>query len=341
MPAATALLGTVMAVAALSATAVFGASLTHLISSPALYGEPYQVYFTNQGSGSGSEITGAVLTGLRRDPKIGQITLATVEEITVNGRHVRVLAMTPVRGRPLVSTVDGRVPRRNREIMLGAATMRATGAKTGGLVEVMVTGPGGTRRQERFRVIGRAAFSPSFGTGGIGTGAVMTVGALIDAQCPAGPGRPACERGARRGIVYAVLTRSVAGPAGHAAVDRHIRQYRSDVALPVKPTELVNFGESVNFPLLFGAMLSLFGAATLVHLLLVTVTRRRRETGLLKVIGFVRSQIAAAVCWQATTVAVVGLVIGVPLGVVAGRWSGECSPRPSAWSRLLWSSRGS
>jgi hypothetical protein len=319
VPAATALLGTVMAVAALGATAVFGASLTHLISSPALYGVPYQVYFTNEGSGSGAEITGAVLTGLRRDPKIGRITLATVEEITVNGRHVRVFAVTPVRGRTLVSTVDGRVPRRGREIMLGAATMRATGARTGGLVEVMVTGPGGTRRQERFRVTGRAAFSPSFGTGGIGTGAVMTIGALIDAQCPAGPGRPACERGARRGIVYAVLTRSVAGPAGHAALDRHIRQYRSDVALPVKPTELVSFGESVNFPLLFGAMLTLFGAATLMHLLLVSVARRRRETGLLKVIGFVRKQIAAAVCWQATTVALVGLVVGVPLGVVAGR----------------------
>ena len=189
VPAATALLGTVMAVAALGATAVFGASLTHLISSPALYGVPYQVYFTNEGSGSGAEITGAVLTGLRRDPEIGRITLATVEEITVNGRHVRVFAVTPVRGRTLVSTVDGRVPRRGREIMLGAATMRATGAQTGGLVDVMVTGPGGTRRQERFRVTGRAALPPSFGTGGIGTGAVMTIGALIDAQCPAG--RPA------------------------------------------------------------------------------------------------------------------------------------------------------
>jgi hypothetical protein len=319
VPVATALLGTVMAVAALSATAVFGASLTHLISSPALYGVPYQVYFTNQGPGSGAEVTGSLLTGLRRDPNIGRITLATVEEITVNGRHVRVLAVTPVRGRTLVSTVDGRLPRGSREIMLGAATMRATGARAGGVVKVMVTGPGGTRRLERFLVTGRAAFPASFGTGGVGTGAVMTIGALIDAQCPAGPGRPACERGARRGIVYAVLTRSVAGPAGHAALARHIRQYRADVAFPVKPTELVSFGESVNFPLLFGAMLSLFGAATLVHLLLVSVTRRRRETGLLKVIGFVRNQIATAVCWQATTVALVGLVVGVPLGVVAGR----------------------
>ena len=32
--------------------------------------------------------------------------------------------------------------------------------------------------------------------------------------------------------------------------------------------------------------LSLFGAATMVHLLLVSVARRRRETGLLKSLGY-------------------------------------------------------
>jgi ABC-type lipoprotein release transport system permease subunit len=319
VPVATALLGTVMAVAALCATAVFGASLTHLVSTPALYGVPFQVYFTNEGAGSAPEVTGALLTGLRRDRAIGRITLATVEEITVNGHPVRVLGVIPVRGRTLVSAVDGRLPRQDREIMLGAATMRATGARPGGLVKVMVTSPGGSRRLERFLVTGRAAFPSNFGTGGLGSGAVMTLGALIDAQCPAGPGRAGCQQGARRGIDYAVLTRSVPGPAGDAALTRHIHQYPGDAVRPEKPTELVNFGESVNFPLLFGAMLSLFGAATLVHLLLVSMSRRRTETGLLKVIGFVRRQIAAAVCWQATTVALVGLIVGVPLGVLAGR----------------------
>ena len=63
----------------------------------------------------------------------------------------------------------------------------------------------------------------------------------------------------------------------------------------IKPTELINFGESVSFPLLFGVALSLFGAATLVHLLLVSVRRRRSEAGLLKVLGFVRRQLAAVV----------------------------------------------
>src|SRR5256885_650053 len=48
-PVGTALLGAVMAVAALCAAVVFGASVTHLISSPALYGAPFQVYFAPDG----------------------------------------------------------------------------------------------------------------------------------------------------------------------------------------------------------------------------------------------------------------------------------------------------
>ena len=65
--------------------------------------------------------------------------------------------------------------------------------------------------------------------------------------------------------------------------------------------------------------MSVFGAATMVHLLLVSVARRRTETGLLKVLGFVRRQVAAAVCWQATAVSLVGIAVGVPIGIAAGK----------------------
>ena len=75
--------------------------------------------------------------------------------------------------------------------------------------------------------------------------------------------------------------------------------------------------ESVNFPLLFGGMLALFAAATMVQLLLVSVSRRRAEAGLLKVLGFVRYQVAAVVSWQATAVALVWIAAGVPLGIAA------------------------
>jgi ABC-type lipoprotein release transport system permease subunit len=80
-------------------------------------------------------------------------------------------------------------------------------------------------------------------------------------------------------------------------------------------------------------MLAVFGAATLAHLLVVSVSRRRREIGLLKVLGFVNGQIASTVAWQATTLALVGVVIGVPLGVAAGQRCGGHSPPTSASSR--------
>jgi ABC-type antimicrobial peptide transport system permease subunit len=116
-----------------------------------------------------------------------------------------------------------------------------------------------------------------------------------------------------------VLVRAAPGAAGHTALARYIHRYRDLTSRPGRPTALVNFGQSVNFPLLFGMALSLFGAATMMHLLLVSVARRRTETGLLKVLGFVRHQVAAAVCWQATTVALAGIAVGAPLGIAAGR----------------------
>ena len=66
-------------------------------------------------------------------------------------------------------------------------------------------------------------------------------------------------------------------------------------------------------------MLALFGARDLLHLLVVSVGRRRREMGLLKALGFVNRQVGATVPWQATTVALVGIVVGVPLGIAIGR----------------------
>jgi hypothetical protein len=319
VPVGTALLGMVLAVAALCATAVFGASLSRLIASPALYGAPFQAEFTNNGTGSGSAITGSVLASLRNDRAIGRITLAAPGAIDVNGRQVRLLAVTAIRGRPLISVVDGRPPGGDHEIMLGSATMRSVGAHPGGLVHVTVTDPVGLPHQVLFRVVGRAAFPPSFGTGGLGSGAAMTLSALTDAQCPPRAARAACQGRVQQDTAYSLLARAAPGPAAAAALARHVRAYPQFSASSQEPVELVNFGESVNFPLLFGVALVLFGAATMVHLLLVSVSRRRAEAGLLKVLGFVRYQVAAVVSWQATTVALVGIAAGVPLGIAAGR----------------------
>ena len=51
----------------------------------------------------------------------------------------------------------------------------------------------------------------------------------------------------------------------------------------------------------------------------MSVSRRRRDVGLLKAVGFVNSQVASTVLWQSTTLAVIGIIVGVPLGVLVGK----------------------
>jgi putative ABC transport system permease protein len=111
-----------------------------------------------------------------------------------------------------------------------------------------------------------------------------------------------------------------AGKAGRATLNRLQHQFAPYVNVMSVPTNLLNFGQAVDFPLLLGVTLALFGAATLAHLLFVSVARRRRQVALLKVLGFVRRQVLAATCWQALTVVAVGLVLGLPAGVGVGEF---------------------
>jgi FtsX-like permease family len=235
------------------------------------------------------------------------------------GRTVMSLAGRSVRGRLLLAPISGHLPDAAGQVALGTSTLRELGVHIGSLVRVTAPGPGGSRRTAAYRVVGTAVFPPDFGSSGLGAGAVFTLGALLGAHCPPGPAQQACQLQAVYHDSGGFLVRAVPGPRGQAALAGLARQYPQEVLFPATPANLVNFGQAVNFPLIFGAALVLFGVATLVHFLTVSVTRRRRETGLLKALGFVRRQVAFAVFWQTTTVAVAGIVIGVPAGIVAGR----------------------
>jgi hypothetical protein len=317
VPVRTALAGTVAAVIALCATAVFGASLSHLTDSPELYGAPFQAVFN---TGSGATSKSSLLTELGRDTKIDRITVASVPAITVGHISVRAITVQPVRGPVLLSAVRGQLPAGDGQIALGASTMRKVGAHIGSVVRVAVTPPGGgAPRAGRYAVVGLVSFPGDLGTGGLGSGAVLTTAGYLDTQCPAGPAQQSCRSAAQDALQSVVLVHATPGAAGDAALARHIRLHRENAYRPKAPAALVSFGESANFPLFLGAVLVLWGAATLLHLLVVSVSRRRSESGLLKALGFLRRQVSMIVFWQATAVAIVGIAAGVPLGVAAGQ----------------------
>lgn len=65
----------------------------------------------------------------------------------------------------------------------------------------------------------------------------------------------------------------------------------------------------------------LLACGIIAHTLLTSVRRRRRDLAILKTIGFTTRQVRATVAWQATALAGAGLIAGVPLGLLAGRWA--------------------
>jgi ABC-type antimicrobial peptide transport system permease subunit len=319
IPVGSALLGAVLAVTALCATAVFGASLTHLTSTPTLYGQPYDEWFSvNQTGYSAQNLQ--MLAGLERNRGIADITAGLVGNPTIDGVAESGIAAESLRGPMLATATSGRLPQGPDEVAFGATTLHQLGVHVGSLVRVRVAAAA-DKKPGVFRVVGTVVFSPGLTTGGLGNGAVFTLPGLLAlaGRCPAGPHQQACVVKAVISAGGAFLVRAVPGAQGHAALTRLNREYPSDVNFPAAPTNLVNFGQAVNFPLIFGAILVLFGAATLLHVLVVSVTRRRREVGLLKALGFVRRQVALCVSWQTTTIALVGIVIGVPVGVAVGR----------------------
>jgi hypothetical protein len=321
VPVGSALLGTVLAVTALCATAIFGASLSHLTATPRLYGNGFQLSFGDLNTGGPNP---AVLRSLHRNNAVtGIMEGIGLTEISVNKVLVGGIAGMAIRGPLLLSVVDGHLPSGDNQIGLGATTMRQAGAHLGSVVQVTVSLPSGGKRTVPFRVVSQISLPVVANAVGLGTGVAFTIAGYETAVCPPGAGQVACRRAVTGTNDGAVLASVVSGPRGQAVIKQYLDQITANVTLPTAPTSLINFGEAVNFPLIFGAMLAVFGSATLLHLLVISVTRRRREVGLLKVLGFVNGQVASAVAWQATTLAMVGIVIGVPLGVIAGQavWS--------------------
>lgn len=322
VPVSSALVACVLAVTTLCGAVVFGASLTRLTTTPSLYGQGFDAWFSPNNTGTLAQ-SEQLLAALER-PGIASILAGVSGAVTVNGTLVDALAGQTIRGGYVMTTSTGVAPTGAHQVLLGLKTMHQLGVHIGSTVQVdFPSSRTSPAQSSRFTVIGATVLPPDFNPrGGLGTGAIFSLAAFVGNGCAADPGHQSC-------IASEVLANNGAflvaapGPEGKAAIATLSRAYPSQVNLPEPPTNLVNFGETVNFPLILGIVVVLFGVGTLLHLLLTSLNRRRRETGLLKSLGMLRRQVAYCVSWQTSTIALIAIVFGVPLGIGAGRlvWS--------------------
>jgi hypothetical protein len=108
-----------------------------------------------------------------------------------------------------------------------------------------------------------------------------------------------------------------------AAIATLHRRTGADAGGVTMPQDVLNLRNVRPLPRALSVFLVLLGVAALGHALVTAVRRRRGELAVLRAMGFTPRQTAVTILAQAGTVAVVGLVIGIPLGVILGRLSWE------------------
>jgi hypothetical protein len=225
-----------------------------------------------------------------------------------------VLATDPIEGSIAATVVDGRAPAAPDEIAVGRTTMEESGVSIGDRVRVRYIGTfNGEAAEEapvrRVRVVGEAVL-PEQSDIGLDDAGAMTYEGLR--ALTGGDERPA------RNFFPVRFADGVDPERAFARLTRSVDLYTVPTQ---RPTDLVNFGRVDALPVLGAGMVTLIAVAMLVHLLLTSVRRRRRELALLKTLGFTTRQVSSAVAWQASTLVVLALVLGVPVGVAAGRWA--------------------
>jgi hypothetical protein len=92
---------------------------------------------------------------------------------------------------------------------------------------------------------------------------------------------------------------------------------------PVRPPQIADAGSMRSGPLWLAALVAVALIGGLALTLQRAVRTRRHELAVLRALGCDRGDMYATMRWQALTVAALGLVVGLPIGVVAGRltWS--------------------
>ncbi len=341
-PVRSAMLGAVLAVTVLVATVTFGASLDGLVSHPALYGWNWNYALLSSFAGAEDLPAAQSAALLNRDPEIQSWSGVNVVGAKLDGQREEIFAEKPGApvGPPLLS---GHGLKAVNEIVVGPQTLSQLHKRVGDTVTLN----NGFTKPTKLVIVGTATM-PAITDAGMGSGAVASpsdfTAALLNLQGATIPGpnlilvrvRPDVNLATALRSLEEINTKINAIPASSGLA--------GGVISVLRPAEIVNFRSMGTTPAVLAAGLAVGAVVALGFSLAASVRRRRRVLALLKALGFTQRQLAASIAWQASVAALIGCVVGIPLGIVLGRdlWllfarSIYAVPEPTVpiWSMVL------
>ncbi len=322
------LTGSVVAVTALVAALVFGASLSGLVSHPAEYGWNWDLLVQSQG-GWGSWPPGALDKTVAGQPGVSGWSELGFAQLSIRGAEVPVMGVRQHPGEHPVEppTTSGHPLSGQNQIEFGSTTMRQLSLHLG---DKLVLG----HDPVPLTVVGTATL-PSFGVQltdhvSLGHGAMLQWATLMRVlglsahptehqldTSVATPANPAT-------VVFDVRSRAVANKLIAKIATLSARTGSPGGTYPLPPQRgaaVVNASQMGSEPVALATGVAAAALLALGLTVLASVRQRRRELALLKALGLRARQIRAIVAWQTSTILVVAVAAGVPLGVAAGQWA--------------------
>jgi hypothetical protein len=316
VPVRSAIFGAVLAILVVVSTVVFGASLNQLVTHPSLYGWNWN-YALLSGFAGDEDLPGPQSASLlAHDRYVTAASGVYFTSLFIDGQDWPALGTVPgaAVGPPVLT---GHAVQARNQIVLGSVTMATLGTHIGDTVRVGGRGGGKT---VRLTVVGTVTMPALTGPG-------MGVGAIIDYHLI-----PPAVRNTQDNLVpgpnaYFIRTEGPPGPALRslqsivAAINNPNAPSPGSaggaVAL-LRPVEIVDSHSMVAIPTVLGAGLAAGAVLALGTTLVASVRRRRRDLAVLKTLGLSARQLGSVVAWQSSVIVAIGVVVGLPLGIVLG-----------------------
>lgn len=327
-PVLATLVGSVVAVLAVVMAAVFGASLNGLVTHPARYGWNWTLLMETQG-GYGSWPPAQMEKLVNGQPGVTAWSTFAFTQILIDNQEVPVLGLTRHLGSVQPPTTGGHPISGPLQIELGTATLRQLGKHVG---DTVTASAGRTGR--KLTIVGTVTL-PSIGLSladhvSLGRGAMLSDSTLLALQGlsskltkeesqqnsvsdPAFPSAVAIDLAPRTDAAPLASRITDAGP-GETPGGTYPQPR-------VLGAAIVNSAQMGSQPLTLALVLGAAAVLSLMVALLASVRERRRQLALLKALGLTRRQVRQVIAWQASIILVTAAIIGVPLGIAAGRWA--------------------
>jgi hypothetical protein len=332
VPTRSVLFGATLAVVMVTTTLTFSSGLHTLESRPALYGWNWSYALT-----SANAVPPQALAALTRDADVAGWSGYHNLSVQIDGQTVPVL-LGDNHATVAPPTLSGQAVGGNDQIVLGPSSLALLHKRIGQRVVFSFGTPNTAPLYlppSKLTIVGTATLPAIGGTSNFADHPSMGTGAVLSDHVS-----PAFLHGVQDpdptldgpGMVFVRLRSGISAAAGLADMKR-IATYADKVfaadpkaqgdnvtVLGVQhPAEIVNYQSTGATPVVLAAGLALGAIAALALSLVASVRRRRRDLALLKTLGFTSRQLAATIAWQASVIAAIAAVIGVPVGIAAGR----------------------